>query len=80
MLSYDFLVFLNHSFNKPYFRRFQSIILHEFYRKQRELRPLFTLYDMNMYRLMVVRIEHETETEESEYLWHKNFILIIPQR
>ena len=70
MLGYHLLVLLNHGLNKFEFSRLKAVVLNQLYRKQSEFRTYVPLDHMNMNRLMVIGIEHESEPKQNEYCRH----------
>ena len=48
---------------------FKAVVIHQFYGLNIVLGLAPASFDMNMYRLMVARVEHETEVEYLEDSW-----------
>ena len=48
----------------------EAVIINQFYRINIVLCFTVIFYNMNMNRLMVIRVEQESETKEDEYCWY----------
>lgn len=66
----DFYILLDNRLNNCYLLLFETMIVNLLYRTYIILRLTIVLDNVHVNRIMVVRIEHESETKENEYCWH----------
>ncbi len=70
MFGNRFHILLDYCLDHFQFCRFEALIVYKFDRKQIEFGLGSTLNHMHMHRRMVVGVEQESVSKQSNYCWH----------